>query len=321
MYLGLFGATSGADIENLTIEYPNLTATSSYPSIQWLGGLAASATDTLINNVHVRGTIRYTASNALYMGGLVGGAGGSSGSSEETSISASSFAGTLDGTGAQDVSVGGILGTLNNNSDDARIEESYATGTIRADSSSATAFAGGIAGNGDCFIENCYTAARVDAYAPSSTAAAGGIIGNLSTTVTGFGKCYALGPVKAEGGSTTYAGGIAGVTNIDINNCVALADVDGGISEYVGRVIGFHAGIYAGTNYAASEKTITSGPPNTNVVDGTPHPGANLQGSGNQSKYETDLGWVFENTPGYHWKWVNGYDYPVLAWQDGAPDV
>jgi hypothetical protein len=324
-YLGLFGATNGATIENLTIRYNNLTVNSSSTATRWMGGLAATATNTSINGVHVKGTIQYTAAGALYLGGLVGGAGGSSSRSEETSIFASSFTGTLVGTGAQDVSVGGILGVINSSSDDARIKESYAAGTIHADSSSAgNAFAGGIAGNGDCFIENCYSAAEVEASA-ATNAYAGGIIGQLpaADAITGLGKCYALGQVSADG-SGIYAGGIAGRSGSNIDYCVALAKVDGTTSgDYVGRVIGdfWNGPPFPTNNYAASDKAIIrSTTYSSTAVDGdTTHTVAALQGPGNEGKY-TALSWIFD-TPGNGWKWIDGYGYPVLHWQDEAPDV
>jgi hypothetical protein len=45
---------------------------------------------------------------------------------------------------------------------------------------------------------------------------------------------------------------------------------------------------------------------------------ADFEGSGNQGKY-TALNWNF--TPGTgEWKWLPGYDYPVLQWQTTPPD-
>jgi hypothetical protein len=319
MYLGLFGGTNGAAIGDLTIVYNNLTASSSYSGSQWVGGLAGSATDTLISDVYVLGTVEYTASNALYIGGLVGGAGGASGSSTDTQISNSSFTGILKGTGAMTVNAGGILGSLNGSSDNAKIETSYATGIIKATTSSGDAYAGGIAGDGACSIGNCYSTAEIAASA-SSSAYAGGIIGQLSTGVMGFGKCYALGPVSAEG-STIYAGGIAGRSGSAIENCAALAEIDGNTGTNVGRVIGdFWNGTYSATNYAASDKAISRGSPGASAVDGITTYGISaFQGAGNQLKYETALSWVFDASSG--WKWVTGYSYPVLEWQTEAPDV
>jgi hypothetical protein len=314
MYLGFFGKTyNGAAIENLTIAYNNLTASSTYTGSQWLGGLAASATGTLISGVHVKGTIQYTASNSLDIGGLVGGAGGNSGSSTDTQIYNSSFTGILRGTGVMTVSAGGILGALTGTLEDAKIETSYAAGIIHAASSASGAYAGGIAGDGACYIENCYSAAEVTASA-SSSAYAGGFIGQLPV----FGsirKCYALGTVSADG-STIYAGGIAGRSGSAIENCAALADIDGGTSADVGHVIGWYGGSPA-TNYAASDKAIARGTPGAMAIDGdTTYALSGFQGSGNQSKYETGLSWGFGADP---WTWLSGCDYPALSWQTTPP--
>ena len=315
-YLGLFGCTDGADIQNLTVVY-NLTASSSYSGIQWLGGLAASATGTLISGVHVKGTIQHTASNSLNIGGLVGGAGGNSGSSTDTRIYGSSFAGVLNGNGTMGVSAGGILGGLNGSTDNAIIETSYAAGIISATSTSAYVYAGGIAGDGACNIGNCYSIAEVAASA-SSDAYAGGIIGQLSINVTGFGKCYALGPVSAAG-TTINAGGIAGRSGSPFQNCAALAEVDGGSSSTVGRVIGnLWTGVYSATNYAAYDKPITRVALGATAEDGeTAYNVSNLQGPGNHLKYATDLSWNFTTD----WKWLSGYDYPVLEWQTTPPNL
>jgi hypothetical protein len=233
----------------------------------------------------------------------------------DVEISASSFTGTLTGIGGG-VKAGGILGTVDGFSDDATIVESYAAGTIHAVSQSGgDAYAGGIAGYGANDIENCYTAATVGASASSGNAYAGGIIGELSLGVTGVGKCYALGRVSADGGGI-YAGGIAGRRDgSSIENCVALADVDGTGGSFVGRVIGeFGNGNYTVTNnYAAPDNSISGG----GGIDGdTTIFIADFQGQANEGKY-TALSWTF-NTP---WKWLSPYPYPVLHWQETAPDI
>jgi hypothetical protein len=324
-YLGLFGRTGdGADIKNLTIVYPNLTVTSS--DVQWLGGLVGSATATKVSNVHVLGTIEYTAADSrnidiIGIGGLVGGDDGSSGSSTGLQIYNSSFTGTLKGTGEQGVNAGGILGSLSSSGGNAKIETSYAAGIIHATSTSGDAYAGGIAGNGACSITDCYSAAEV-AVSAVRYAYAGGIIGQLAGSVTGFGKCYALGSVSAgKTEAAIYAGGIAGRSGSLIENCVALAEVDGKTSSYVGRIIGdFWSGTSSETNYAAKDKNIIRGSPGSSAIDGdyTSYGISDFEGTENQSKY-TDLSWTFNAETG--WKWLSPYPYPVLGWQTEAPDV
>jgi len=42
---------------------------------------------------------------------------------------------------------------------------------------------------------------------------------------------------------------------------------------------------------------------------------ASFKGAANQTTYTT-AGWTFGTDPD-NWKWLDGYDYPVLAWQTG----
>jgi hypothetical protein len=318
-----------------------LTATSSY-AMQVVGGLAAFAYDTTIIDVHVRGTIQFTASNSqLSVGGLLGFAGSFLNASSPSSPSSPfytlvencSFTGNLEASGDPVVIAGGILGAHNDEGDSARIEKSYAAGKINAVSRSGEAYAGGIAGKGESVIEDCYAAVEVRASAPSGEAYAGGIIGLLPPyeseegfpteqppSVTSPLRCYALGSVKAEG-NTIYAGGIAGNSGSPINKCVALADVDGETGTYVGRVIGKFWLIAfwpntsdPGHSYAANNKDIKRGITASEAVDGDTNLASAAFASGNEDEF-TNLGWDFPNT----WNWIDGYDYPVLAWQTSPP--
>jgi hypothetical protein len=318
-YLGFFGYTSGATIENLTIEYSDLTEHLTGSGPFHVGGLAGYAFDTTITGVHVKGEIEYiaTAIPGLHIGGLVGTAGGASASSNDTEIFKSSFTGTLEGENTGLVCVGGILGDPFDLLMDAKIETSYAAGIINA-SSPGEVFAGGIAGRNVCNITDCYSRVEVTATTTgSSNAYAGGIIGQL-TGSSGIANCYALGSVSVSG-SGIYAGGIAGesVSPSSIANCVALADVDGGSGSYVGRVIGNMTGTLLGTNYAASDKSLTRGSPASDVEDGdTSNNSSAFRGPPTGLVY-TLLEWDFSAT----WKWLSGsgYNYPVLFWQTSPP--
>jgi hypothetical protein len=319
MYLGLFGKIDNAIINELTIVYDNLTASSTYPGSQYLGGLAGrTSNNTRIDNVHVKGSINYT-TNALDIGGLVGAASGSFSMGNHTLIVKSSFAGTLNGNGVQTIEAGGILGAFNSNTDNAVIRRSYTAGTINAASSANGAYAGGIAGGGAFYaLEDCYSTANVTASAPLGGAYAGGIIGDLFSGSTTFSRCYyALGTVTAAG-STMCAGGIAGRSANNIENCVALgAAVIGSGSSTVGGITGDH---WAGTetnNYAASDQSIIRGLPGGSAKDGiTMYASTAFQGSANQSMYTTTLGlgWTF-NDPESWGGFIASYYYPVLYWQ------
>jgi hypothetical protein len=321
MYLGLFGKTiTGANIHDLTIVYTNVTATGTHSGDQWMGGLVASATGTTISNVHVSGNVNYTATNALNIGGLVGGAG-----STTTQIENSSFTGILQGTGPGYVSAGGIVGALNGSLNTATIKASYAAGKINAASSSSDAYAGGIAGDGKYAITNCYSTANVTAASAINNAYAGGIIGNLSGSGTRVQKCYAaLGTVAATGGSTQRAGGIAGYIDSSafIEYCVTLLQrVEVFSGFFAGKIAGNSSGTYM-SNYGAFDTIISAGGGTPTGINGDEtYSIAQLSGASNESKY-TDpptagLGWTFPAT----WKWLpgSGYNYPVLFWQTSPP--
>jgi hypothetical protein len=304
--LGLFGKTDGANIKNLTIVYPNLevNATPSYDS--YVGGLAGQAVATIIDNVHVKGVIACTSSptDNLLIGGLVGLA------NTGSSISNSSFSGTLTGEGGR-VYAGGIAGESFG-----PINTSYAAGTINVTPNSVYVSVGGIVGQGTPNIENCYSAVTVTGTETPDNAYAGGIIGTL--TSGSVRKCYALGSVTVTG-SNIGAGGIAGRSSDTIENCAALAHVNGGSSNTVGRVIGNNAGSVA-DNYAAPDRTfINGGTPTGEDGDDTTYTTiGDFEGAGKQSTYETVWGTGTFGVPG-GWKWISGYDYPVLSWQTAAP--
>jgi hypothetical protein len=301
-YLGLFGKTDGATIEKLTIVYPDLTVNANPSYDSYVGGLAGQADATTIDNVHVKGVITYTSSSTgnLEIGGLVG--------IEDTgsSISNSSFSGTLTGEGGM-VRAGGIAGQS-----EATINTSYVAGTITVNPTGSYVSVGGIVGQGTPSILNCYSAVTVMGTGmPAFITRGGGIIGTL--TSGSVSKCYALDLVTVAGTTVIYAGGIAGHSYDNIENCAALADVDGGTSTTVGYVIGNNVGTST-PNYVISTATITrNATPDPNIVDGTSFPPSDFQ---NESTY-TGLGWAF-GVPG-GWKWISGYDYPVLSWQTTAP--
>jgi hypothetical protein len=98
-----------------------------------------------------------------------------------------------------------------------------------------------------------------------------------------------------------------------------LAEVDGATSADVGRVCGYlDGGGTASGNYAAYDKAITRGTSGSTAVDGdATYAISAFQGSANQSKYP---GWDFTTGTG-DWKFISGYDYPVLNWQTEAPPV
>lgn len=106
-YVGLFGSTKNASVRNLTIKdsYSNTTPTCKY---NYTGMLIGRATQTVVENCHVTGTMQHlnAEKEKAYFGGLIGICDGSS-----PIVESSSFGGTIEcrdmGAGAY---MGGILG-------------------------------------------------------------------------------------------------------------------------------------------------------------------------------------------------------------------
>jgi hypothetical protein len=253
---------------------------------------------------------------------------------------------------------GGIAGEMQTSGGTSSIAASSFTGIVSAETSSA-AYAGGILGQSySGFIERCYAAGNVEARAVVADARAGGIVGSFgyfpvsdcyaytnvySTSPIGsfaggiaghapeIARCYAAGTVETGGSGPVYAGGISGrVTNTGgLTDCMVLLDIlDGGPSPDAHTLFGGYDIWYptntgnkvwddiaitqGGTTYTSGSYTTTA---DYDIASFTA--AASFQGSSSQATY---AGWNF--TPGTGaWKWIAGYDYPVLSWQDSPPDL
>jgi hypothetical protein len=283
------------------------------------GGIAGSSSDTLISECHASGTITG-----------VERAGGIAGEFESTfSIAASSFTGTVSGDSlSSDSYAGGVVGWSPSGS----IERCYAAGNVEARSASNNAYAGGIAGLFGDSISDCYAYTNIHA-----DGSAGSFAGGIAGDALAIARCYAAGTVKAEGSGIVYAGGISGQVNDTGGHtgCIVLLDaLDGGSSADVHTLFG---GVYMGTAANTNNKVwgdiaITqsgniykngtasplSGYSPDTVKDASFDFVASFQGSSSQATY-TGAGWNFTAGTGV-WKWIGGYDYPVLSWQTAAPD-
>ena len=179
---GLFGDVENAIIRDVGLENVNINATANST-----GALAGSAEGTTeIVNSYAKGTITSSKSN---IGGLVG-------SLNSTSSIKSSYA-EVNVTGS--ASVGGLVGLSAGT-----IENSSATGTVKASSSTAGGFVGRTTGGS---ITNSFAAGNVTA-----SSAAGGFVGSASgTTITGS---YAAGIVS---GGSGFIGSISGSNSFSGN--------------------------------------------------------------------------------------------------------
>lgn len=266
-YIGLFGYTINATLQNIRLENISISSTGEY-----IGGLvgynAFGTTLGVINNCFATGTV----SGANSVGGLVG-------KNWFGSLSTCSMIGSVSGIGS---AAGGLIGY-----NAGTISECFATGSINGNRN-----VGGLIGRNETgTLTSCYANGSVDGryyagglvgenyssplsastlnkcYATSSVSGLGGVgglVGNNWGTLT---SCYASGPVsgtEAVGGlmginnygtiTTCYAtgsitatgenvGGLSGTNTGLLTNCYATGSVSGGAS--VGGMIGdnFHGSV------------------------------------------------------------------------------
>jgi hypothetical protein len=248
---------------------------------------------------------------------------------------------------------GGIVGQTMNLSS---ITEASFTGNLHVvnTGNNVGCAAGGITGYPtESNITSCYASAVIEATAPAATVQAGGIAGMIRSNTAGQGvitACYAWVLVKADGiilnnaggiagiaiGSTSevkgsyargrveavstanaYAGGIAGDTGGVITGCIALNDrIEVSTSSTDVRGIAGQGSGSHSNNYAANDITFTRAgfSTNTGLTGDITKFYADFIGQANQSNYS---GWTFP--PNGDWRWISGYDYPVLVWQASAP--
>jgi hypothetical protein len=319
-----------------------------------VGGIAGSAgSGTTITECHVLGAIGGTSANYLVVGGIVGtmhggsisgssfvgdGISGSApvGNCETGGIAGYVFEGEITAcfarghiqAEADSPNVGGIAGTISGGSSGSSITRSFAAGVMDGMASGSYSNSGGIAGrvvSSNSVIENSYASASVSSSA-SYGETAGGIAGINDGTIS---HCYMTGTVASKGANPyTKIGGIMGESSgaAAINGCMAIVvEIDAGPSTSTAKYA--HA-ICADTyfsvlsdNYSMNSimrtNALPSDPPapGSTARDGEQRPLADFQ----SPALYAGAGWNFTAGTG-DWKFINGYDYPVLSWQDAAPE-
>jgi hypothetical protein len=286
-------------------------------------------------------------------------AGGIAGRNRGSVISKSWASGTIEagayGSGSSAMA-GGIAGqniiyidTADQAVDPATITDCYSTGTVTV--TEGTAYAGGIVGQNisnqaskPATIRRCYSTGNISSSGSGNIVRAAGIVAentSNSDPTGGIGKvvveyCYALGDISASGSSPSVAaGGLTGWNygdgadginaDIKVRYSAALNKQTNSSSHEVvriGRVTdqAILTGKIAFTGNIAYDNML---------LNGYPSYSSNPNGVHGESKTSTELTtqsstWtaLFEsggaNFSSY-WKWIGGYDYPVLIWQDAAP--
>jgi hypothetical protein len=251
-YVGLFGLTSNATIENLGVEISSLGVKG------YGGGLIGRFYGGRITNCYATGNVSNggglvgsqtggTITKCYATGNVSGGGGGLVGSQNGGSIINCYATGNVSGGG------GGLVGSQNSNINSSSIENCYATGNVSGNMS-----AGGLVGsqqstsnisinNGISIIMNCYATGNVD-----SNKHAGGLVGDQynGSSIT---NCYATGSVSGNGN----VGGLVGWQLIynklcTITNSFAIGNISGYDSQSTGGILGTFTFIWESTFSASS---------------------------------------------------------------------
>jgi hypothetical protein len=210
--IGLFANLHGATVRDTGLT--NTFVSTTLGRIENIGGIAGTATDSVIDQVYITGTV--SARRQAYLGSLVGHAiggfimrsfsaatvsdgnglsviGGLVGLSDVGNSIVLSFA-VGDVSGGSSTAVGGLVGEAFGT-----ISESYATGSSSGGKSSGV---GGLVGDNSGTLSNVYANGSV-----TSPSIAGGLIGYNNTTAV---HTYSIGSVSK---GATDAGGSIGFDN------------------------------------------------------------------------------------------------------------
>ncbi|MDR1899953.1 MAG: hypothetical protein LBQ55_08105 [Treponema sp.] len=269
----------------------------SYLYMIYAGGLAGYTGDKSRTERSSASGAVYAKAPYPYAGGLVGyNYGDPSGAVEGSVVAACYAAGgvTAESTKNGLPYAGGLAGY---NSRGARLEDSYATGAVKAQTDSKSAWAGGIAGScaASAVISRCYARGKVEALTGS----------------------YGLAAPQPGAGDGALAGGIAGYVYFSadtiVENCAALnsrlaasgGGTPWGVHRIAGRIDASPPQIL--NNIGSTAISYTAAP----SADAAPNglDGADTTAPPAQAVYQTTLGWDFTSV----WKMNGGY--PVLQWQ------
>ncbi|MGN0808133.1 MAG: InlB B-repeat-containing protein [Candidatus Coproplasma sp.] len=318
---GLVGYNSGQGTIINCYATGEVTA-STVSSHAYVGGLVGENYGTVVNSYATGEVTASTASNftSVYAGGLVG---YNVGTIEYCYATGSIAATTIcDSMSSAQAYAGGLIGY-----NEGVIKNCYAivdvttiaTATANS-SSSATSYAGGLVGynSGQGTIINCYATGEVKAdsssytYASSASSYTGGLIGCNGGVVN---NCYATGNATASSSSSNaYAGGLVGYNNSNqtIANCYATGDVKASSSSsnvYAGGLVGYNRKGTITNCYRYSEQKFTVDNSSTISNSATNIYGTEVEIDNFYSKewHQNTLGWTDVDI----WNF-DGTSYPTL---------
>jgi hypothetical protein len=313
-YIGLFGYTEGARIEDFNVEIADTDITLTGSSAQSVGIVTGFAHYTVFKNLQTgvvfNGEFAVTKiSGPLFVGGLAGESDfNHQNMTLRTRIEKCGLVGNIIVlSGGADAFIGGLVGE-----GDCEIRESYTVGLITHTNTSpgANVVTSGLGGNSGT-VEDCYHNGNIRVSVGSGA--------NLNTSgLCGYSssRSYAVGSII-----TTGSGLVSGLSAYMADNSVALNLAVTGIPDYTSPSrIGSDHGPFV-NNYALSDMKVNGVP----LADAEVDPQNDRNGLGktvaelqSQSTYENGLGWDFTNV------WEMGppeYPYPILKWQKGEVDL
>jgi hypothetical protein len=339
--IGFFGGIAGytgndhtgsgtALIENSFCD-ANIRLENSKPSAVLYGGCIAGMNDSgigtsTIRNCHSTGTIEASGISTTYLGGIAAdnGRADAANSGTRSIINCSSSGAVRLNISSGEAIAGGITGNSRAmTADSSNILNCYASGAVSALSGGDNnVFAGGITGYSQRTVfTDCYSTGNVSA-SGNGNVFSGGLVGGLYTGNLTVRNCYAAGRVNAVSGSYThgvFAGGITGRINegtgtiVTANGAANPSVSASGVLPAAHRIVGANNGGTASGNIAYSAMSVTGGTIiEGSALDGESKTTAELLTHGT---WETLFGAGFAA----NWKWLSGYPYPVLQWQNSAP--
>jgi hypothetical protein len=243
----LFGYNSFGTVQNLAVS-------GSVKGGTITGGVVGRNDNGTVQNCSFSGTVsgNSTASGELYVGGVVG----LNSFLGVSTVQNCSFSGTVSGKGY----VGGVVGY---NAGSSGVRMCYSAGSV-----SGKGYVGGVVGQNNGTVQNCYSTSSVsygaDPYDGGNVL--GGVVGRIYTSGT-VQNCYATGSVGVyvEDYTSSYIGGVVGITEGKLQNGVALnkslTKSGSIISTSFGRVslIDLNPSLSSLNNYGRSDMTLPKG--------------------------------------------------------------
>ncbi|MFR9629039.1 MAG: fimbrillin family protein [Rikenellaceae bacterium] len=226
-YQGLFGCTTSATLQNITLENVNVAG------YNYVGGLVGQIEGSTISNCHVVGRGVSATADTASVGGLVG----STSNYTCTIINSSNGApvsGSGSGSGTNTLYAGGIVGY--NNAANTTIVNCYNNGSVFGSGDAGKI--GGIVGssNAALAINTCYSSGNISGGATGYMA---GIVGYTSATLTLNSCFFQNGSILVGSGSTgtctqdVYSGSVGGsIMTLQDPNATFLTWLNNGASTY-----------------------------------------------------------------------------------------